>query len=406
MSILESLFSELASQFVPGSIYAPKAPVLSSVEDHQLVGGSTQGFVKLNWTAIVNNEQNTEALVVADGGLQHVETLEAPIVAGTYSVSAATETGSAHVTTLSASAAKGATSFNVVDGSVLTVGNYVVLESSHTDVRKKELVKIDSIATNLIGIGTSKPEGLLIDHASGATVEEVTVTAKTETTDYVVTNATTGEISLLAGQFSAGQYVFMTYTSENGSFESYKIYRNTSDSFATATNVATITSKSTVFSTLTHIGQADEGATFYYWATAIDTVGNESRPAKLENVKCATGVFNTIPTRPLNAKTTTTIDRVTVIWDGTTTGNGNLNGYQIYKKANNSTDFDNTSATVGALQSDVVGGEITYEDYAITTGTTYYYKITAIDSSSTNTSGSTRQGNVLAGQETETIKTI
>jgi predicted CXXCH cytochrome family protein len=50
-------------------------------------------------------------------------------------------------------------------------------------------------------------------HASGAVIQEVTLSNRREGTDYTVTNAATGELTAIAGRFTAGNPVVVSYRS-------------------------------------------------------------------------------------------------------------------------------------------------------------------------------------------------
>lgn len=429
---LESLFSAEVSQIVPPDHYAPEAPDLSIARSRQIsIVNPELNFVRLEWTASVNDERNVEYLGVADGTSQEFETLDDPVVAG-YVVK---EVALGASTTLSASAAKGATTLSLTSVAGLSIGDFVVINKDASDHRDVELVKIDNIVGSDIEIGTTLPEGINRDHASAETVHLGTVTDKTETTDYTIVTAT-GDIDLIGGQFTNSNLVFIDYLATNDDFDAYKVYRHTADDFSAATffagktgsgattEIAGLGTKSTASVDLPFSigseGQAAEGETFYFWVTAVDVDGNESRPAKAENALCDTGAVDTVPSVPTNLYSIAAFDMAQIFWDEITSGNSNLDGFDVYRMAAPNVAFDDATAVKMNVALISNGTDPNFEDSAENAnrvgsgtaaypdaGNTYRYKVTSIDSASSNMStGSTRQGNVVVGSETEATKTI
>jgi hypothetical protein len=116
------------------------------------------------------------------------------------------------------------------------------------------------------------------------------------------------------------------------------------------------------------------GTTYYYVVTAIDTSSNESG---YSNEDSATPEADTTPPAAPTGLAATAGD-ATVSLDWNDNGEGDLDGYNVYR-----------STTSGSGYSQLNGslvGSSDYIDNSVSNGTTYYYVVTAVDTS-TNESG-------------------
>ncbi|UCG47482.1 MAG: hypothetical protein JSU94_18600, partial [Phycisphaerales bacterium] len=115
------------------------------------------------------------------------------------------------------------------------------------------------------------------------------------------------------------------------------------------------------------------GATYYYVVTALDTSFNESDNS---NEASATPMDTTPPAAPTGLSATAGDATVSLDWNDN--GEGDLDGYNVYR-----------STTSGGGYSRLNGSLLSSSDYtdnSVSNGTTYYYVVTAVDTSS-NESG-------------------
>jgi endoglucanase len=120
------------------------------------------------------------------------------------------------------------------------------------------------------------------------------------------------------------------------------------------------------------------GTTYYYVVTAIDTSTNESG---YSNEASATPEADTTPPAAPTGLAATAGD-ATVSLDWNDNGEGDLDGYNVYR-----------STTPGSGYSQLNGSLLSSSDYtdnSVSNGTTYYYVVTAVDTSS-NESGNSNE---------------
>jgi fibronectin type 3 domain-containing protein len=115
------------------------------------------------------------------------------------------------------------------------------------------------------------------------------------------------------------------------------------------------------------------GTTYYYVVTAVDTSSNESG---YSNEASATPTDTTPPADPTGLAATPGDATVSLDWNDN--GEGDLDGYNVYRST---TQGDGYSRLNGPLLS-----SSDYTDNTVSNDTTYYYVVTAVDTSS-NESG-------------------
>ncbi|MFO8009156.1 MAG: carbohydrate-binding protein [Candidatus Brocadiia bacterium] len=108
--------------------------------------------------------------------------------------------------------------------------------------------------------------------------------------------------------------------------------------------------------------------TYYYVVTATDTSGNESG---YSNEASATPTDTTAPAAPTNLSATAGDGQGDLDWDGNT--EGDLASYSVYRSTTSGSGYSSIATGVGSS---------TYTDNSVTNGTTYYYVVTAVDTSS------------------------
>ncbi|MCL1920588.1 MAG: right-handed parallel beta-helix repeat-containing protein, partial [Kiritimatiellaeota bacterium] len=160
---------------------------------------------------------------------------------------------------------------------------------------------------------------------------------------------------------------------------SYKVYRNTADNSASATQIGTPTTSPYNDTT------AVAGTAYYYWVKASNIAGDSGFSASAQGLRT---VAVTIPPAPTGVSASTTYtDRITVAWSSAT----GATSYKVYRNtANNS-----ASATQ-------IGTPTTspYNDTTAVAGTTYYYWVKASNSAGDSGFSASAQGSLRAdGQQ-------
>jgi fibronectin type 3 domain-containing protein len=123
---------------------------------------------------------------------------------------------------------------------------------------------------------------------------------------------------------------------------------------------------STTLTTYTDTGLAS-GTPYYYYVVAVNSAGPGAQSQEVSGVPLAP---ETAPSSPLNLQATAGIDSVNLTWTPPISNGGSpITGYAIYR---------GTSPGSETLYQSV-GLVYTYHDVSVTSGTTYYYKIVAIN---------------------------
>jgi fibronectin type 3 domain-containing protein len=113
---------------------------------------------------------------------------------------------------------------------------------------------------------------------------------------------------------------------------------------------------------------ASDGTTYYYKVNTFDEVPNESEG---NEVDATPGVDSTPPSVPANLVATAGDGSVVLNWDDSTDGQSSVAYYNVYRSTTSESGF--AVLTNVALSA--------YLDNAASNGTTYYYKVSAVDSS-------------------------
>jgi fibronectin type 3 domain-containing protein len=139
----------------------------------------------------------------------------------------------------------------------------------------------------------------------------------------------------------------------------YKIYRGTvSGSEAPLTSVGPTTTYSD--------NAVVNGTTYFYKVTAINGVGEGPQ----SNEASAGPVVTTVPTAPVGLSASGGSSVINLSWSAPSSNGGSaITGYRIYRGA--------TSGTETLFVS--VGSTTSYSDTAVFSGTTYFYKVTAVN---------------------------
>ena len=141
---------------------------------------------------------------------------------------------------------------------------------------------------------------------------------------------------------------------------SYNVYRGTSSGAGTLLTSATGTS-------FTDTGLTN-GAPYYYQVTAVNGVGESARSGEVSAVPTELSV----PTAPQNVNVAQGNARLTVSWSPPAdTGGSSITSYRLYRGT--SPGGQGTTAYKTGLTT------TSYVDTSVTNGTTYYYKVTAVN---------------------------
>ena len=404
MAQLASLYSQAVTANVPTDTLAPKPITLGTTFGTQLTSGEPKGKsqITLNWTIPTENELVTEFLGTATGAAQTLESRFDPLVAGyvVYEITDQAPVGGGS-TTLSAAASKDDNVIIVADATNFATGDWIQIAEGSV----KQYYKISAVS------GTSLTLTGRINELNGfttaATVKEVTVLQKTETTDYTV-DTTTGVFTLVAGQFTASNDVALEYTTTLQDLDHFEIYRVpgsnpvtasaghsfiTRDAVLAFTGVVTVDALVAATSTsyVDTLTAAENGTTWTYYIFAVD---NETSPNISEGKFVDVELF---PTIPQSLSTQVGENSVTVSWDSVkTAGNNDANtdGYNVYR-VDGATFIDSSAnkLNVSLIAVGTAGSKVSFVDGSgnsnrVASGTvafpvngqSYSYKVESVDS--------------------------
>ncbi|MBN1765731.1 MAG: hypothetical protein JW860_10775, partial [Sedimentisphaerales bacterium] len=166
-----------------------------------------------------------------------------------------------------------------------------------------------------------------------------------------------------------------------GDLDGYNVYRSTTS----GSGYSQINSELLVSSDYVD-PNATNDVTYYYVVTAVDTSSNESG---YSNEDFATPTDMTPPVPPTSLAATAGDGTVSLDWDDNS--EIDLDGYNIYR-----------STTSGSGYSQINGVQLSSSDYtdnSVTNGVTYYYVVTAVDTSS-NESGNSNENSAMPADTT------
>jgi subtilisin family serine protease len=162
-----------------------------------------------------------------------------------------------------------------------------------------------------------------------------------------------------------------TAPSTNGSpITAYRLYRGTSSGGQGANPIQTFGSSSFAFDDTA----VTAGTTYYYRVEAVNAIG-----ATKSSERFATPTSAAAPTAPSapSLSASATSGRVTLSWNTPSNGGSAITGYAVYRSL--------TSNGQGATPLITLGVTNSYNDNSVSNGTTYYYKVAAINAVATGT---------------------
>ena len=191
------------------------------------------------------------------------------------------------------------------------------------------------------------------------------------------TNPPAAPVSLVATALNGGADLSWVANGEND-LNGYNVYRSTTSGGPyTQVNGALVGTNAYTDTGLTN------GTTYYYVVTAVDTSNNESPNSNQASVTPSSSLPDTTPpAAPTGLNAAGNDGSVSLSWNAN--GEGDLSGYNVYRSTTSGSGYTK-------LNGSVVTGT-SYNDGGVTNGTTYYYVITAVDTSS-NESGSSAEAN-------------
>ncbi|HEX4717383.1 MAG TPA: fibronectin type III domain-containing protein, partial [Thermoleophilaceae bacterium] len=147
----------------------------------------------------------------------------------------------------------------------------------------------------------------------------------------------------------------------------YRVYRQNADGTWPTTPTATTPAATRTFA---DSGRAN-GTTYTYRVTAIDAAGNESAPSATASATPQAPPDTTAPSAPGGLNASAGNGTVALTWNAATDDTG-VAGYRVYRQnADGSWPTTATASTAAATRS--------FTDSGRTNGTTYTYRVTAID---------------------------
>lgn len=206
--------------------------------------------------------------------------------------------------------------------------------------------------------------------------------------ELTVTSAPTAPLSL--GSTPGNNQVALSWTvpaSNGGSaITGYKIYRSLTT--GTETLLASPAGTGTAYTDLTAVN----GTTYFYKVSAVNAIGEGA----LSNETSATPV--TVPTAPLSLVATAGDTQVLLSWSPPASNGGSaITAYRIYRSLTTGTE---------TLYASPAGTGTTYTDVAASNGTTYYYKVLAVNAVGTSALSSEASATPAAPPPAPAIRTF
>jgi len=166
----------------------------------------------------------------------------------------------------------------------------------------------------------------------------------------------------------SGNQVSLTWEKNTASnITGYNVYRSTA-SFSEIAS-ATKLNEEPISETSYTDADVELGTTYYYRVTAVDESGNES---DLSNEVSATPQDASPPAPPVDLTASAVDGHVALEWSANS--EDELAGYNVYRSTSS---FDEISSAT-KLNSSLVSAT-SYTDESVSRGTTYYYRLTAVD---------------------------
>lgn len=422
MATLRSLYTAEATAFVPLDLLPPGKP--------SLIGSTQQAFqqnsvthgrsvVTIGWSAPTTNETiGGEVLGVADGLAQNLEATYDPVEPGeeVYEMSNYGGGGRGD-TVLSAIAFPKARTVTVTDPTNFAVGDWVQLD----DGVNREYAKIASINVleltfeqRLLSTTSAYP-------ATTTTVKEADAVLKTGGgTDYTLT-AFTGEIVIVAGQFTASNDITIRYTTAIQDLDGYTLIRNPAVLADTTYEAVSIDGNSVLVSdsitgaSTSHadtLTATENGEDWYYYLYAQD---DETVPNRSEVAVGGPLLVETIPSIPQNLGASPGDESVSLTWNSLGPGSSdtNVDGYNVYRNGGATLDPPNLKKLNNIL---IPTGTLVFKDNQAgiddttrvgsglvplpVNGDLYTYVVETEDSATSWTTGTQNQSDGVAAQLT------
>jgi fibronectin type 3 domain-containing protein len=246
------------------------------------------------------------------------------------------------------------------------VENYLVYRDTapiDSSAGPSGLTPLDSTAAETtVYTDTSSVPGTEYHYRVTATDEAKNESGFSEEATAVPENVTPPSVPSGLAAEADGRQVNLTWDANSESdLSEYRLYRGTSPE--PTTQVATIAAGTESYTDT----DVSNGTTYYYRLTAVDTDGNESNFSNEVSATPEPGGGET-PAAPTGLAATAGDGEVSLSWDANS--ESDLSEYRLYR---------GTSPEPTTQVATITEGNTTYDDPDVSNGTTYYYRLTAVD---------------------------
>lgn len=321
---LRSAYTSAVTAIVDVIFPDPSTVSTTTAEQVASMDGKGQTKITLTFVAPTLSSKIEEFIGAATGGTDVFETTGEPILAGSLVVLETSTFGGAGRgdTTLSAQADIGDERIDVNSITDFDVGDLIRLIDGSTI----EYGTVESVSGSTIFL-----EGRLINEfTSGSVVQEVvSPITKSEGTDYTV-DLSTGQITLIAGQFTSSNEVVAQHTIEISDIDKFELYRSATissvlriDDIQALGDVVVVDTEIDDTTVSDELTSAENGQTLQYYLFARDTAGNHSLATRVE--------VETIPSTPLGLDHSISTSEVILTWSALSGSEVNANGFNIYR---------------------------------------------------------------------------
>ncbi|MBI4568841.1 MAG: hypothetical protein HY719_10635 [Planctomycetes bacterium] len=222
LSITNDAGTNLDFTVTPGSTLALNVGVIGPTSNNNsLLYGPIPlgilGAVANSYTFNVPDRVRLEKIGAATGGADVFTTSKTPIWNYTGEKTVREGTVTATATTVATATVAQQNYMDVASATGFANNDYLVIDRGTAN---EEYMRVRRIVGARFWFNTRYDTAynyqpyLRVAHAVGAAVEKITVSSKTETTAWSISDAANGKVTLVAGQFTAGKVVLMDYMSD------------------------------------------------------------------------------------------------------------------------------------------------------------------------------------------------
>jgi len=275
-------------------------------------------------------------------------------------------TAPATPTALSAAGADGSVSLSWTGGTDADLAGYRLYRAAGTTVTPGPATLVASSVTGTGYLDTGLTNGTSYTYALVAVDKAGNASAPATVRATPADSAPPAAPAGLKAGVGDGKVTLSWTANRENDLAGYNVYPAGS---TTKLNAALVTGATYTVSGL------DNGTTYRYVVTAVDSAGNESAPSTVVEAVPAPG-DSTAPAVPAGVRTVLGKGSVTITWSAV--GDGDLAGYDVYRSA--------AGAEPTRVATGVTG--TSYSDTTVTTGTAYAYTVKAVDTAGNVSDGS------------------